>query len=157
MSFALPSMESGTESAQISDSHVSMFINHLQKYSRAPSDLAGQWRATQNVERPPSSIFLQQGGFTCWFAYILLQRAVGFQAHFSGKAECARLIERLEGETNEFLASLALQVSSAIPTDIERKVLQLKKKMEGRRELTERTCESLALKLAEYSYFNRYL
>jgi hypothetical protein len=73
--------------------------------------LAGNPKAGQNST---AEIFFDAGGFTAWYAYLLVKHDAGKRSHFRGKAALSTLFDELENTPVEYRKALAGAVASNV-------------------------------------------
>ncbi|KAG9249621.1 uncharacterized protein F5Z01DRAFT_472066 [Emericellopsis atlantica] len=114
-----------TSADESQSDRLTLLLNRLHQYERAPWGIVESWQKTQHdTEDSAARIFLRSGGFPAWFAHFLTKSATEVQYHFVGKADCSRLIFELENEP-AISRELAAQVAAAIPPEIRTKIESL--------------------------------
>jgi hypothetical protein len=114
-----------TSTNESQSDQVTLLLNQLGSYERAPKRLLDSWQATNDEVNSTARIFLDEGGFVAWFAYFLTRNAAQSQNHFAGKAGCNRLISSLEDEPAASRKRLAARVAAAVQPEIEKKISSL--------------------------------
>lgn len=116
-----------TSTNESQSNQVVLLLNQLSSYERAPKGLLDSWQATTQHDEVNSTarIFLDEGGFVAWFAYFLTKNAAHNRYHFSGKADCNRLISSLEDEPAISRKQLAVRVAAAVQPETEKKIYSL--------------------------------
>ena len=103
-----------------------VLLDQLHESKRAPNELLQSWHETNQAEEDSTPrIFLNEGSFSAWVAYVLTRNAAKNQNHFPGKAACSRLIADLETATIGCRKLLAAEVARGVTPEAEERMLRL--------------------------------
>ncbi|KAK3391215.1 hypothetical protein B0H63DRAFT_467490 [Podospora didyma] len=120
-----PASAAGSESQQ----RVDTLLTRLNSFKKAPAGLVTLWQSVNGAgENSTAKIFLDEGGFPAWFAYILTKKAAESNGHFDGKAAQCKLIADLEEEPVGSRKLLASQLAAAIPSQVREKIDRLQER-----------------------------
>ncbi len=112
--------------ASAQKSQVTLLLNHVTQFQRAPKGFKKSWLETQQAdEESIAKVFLNVGGFSAWLAYFLTHNAAYAQYHLTDKAERKRLLAYLENASVDYRKSVAEQVAAAIPEETAKKITGL--------------------------------
>ncbi|KAL2166226.1 hypothetical protein VTG60DRAFT_3114 [Thermothelomyces hinnuleus] len=123
----------GTDATTFADEsqsdQVTLLLQQLDNFERAPKTLPESWRKVQQAEHDSTArIFLDEGQFPAWLAYFLTKNAANKQSHFHGKAKLIQLVNDLEKQTVASRRLLAARVGAAIPPERRERINSLHKK-----------------------------
>jgi hypothetical protein len=108
-------MEGISLNASAKKYQVTLLLNHVTQFERAPKGFEKSWLETQRAEESIARVFLDVGGFSAWLAYFLTDNAANAQYYLANKAECKRLLAYLENASVDYRKSVAEQVAAVIP------------------------------------------
>lgn len=111
---------------------VTLLLNQIKDYEgeRGPKNLSQSWQKTHQAEEDSTArLFLEEGKFPAWFAYFLAKNGAENSGHFTGKADCRRLIAGLEKVSAENRKLLAKRVASNIPPQVKERIQHLENRV----------------------------
>lgn len=124
---------------ELNPDHGTILSKALRETERLPNNYLQSWQEVQMAEQDSTAkIFLENGGFVAWFAYILVRQSAGKQSFSRGRSGFISLIDEIEFMPVEYRKTLAVAVTRNAEPEVRQRKQKLYEKVieESRSDMT---------------------